>query len=326
MRQILKLLILCLLCLVPSNAFIVTSQEEVESKPLLYSPNTTQINGERLFFNDLRQSPTLPKGLKPLVLTKNTKDFLESQKNGANTYHRFEGDLEIMGVLQYAMSADYSGFYQEWILFFDEPYYAQNLIPKNKPYPSNTDIFPNSAYMSIKKHQLPKELYDLAIKNPLSIIGVRVSARLKSLNITTGDGDEWEFFGEIQNLQTIGQIFIKHPNRLELYDLGVNGETILTYATKDSYINLRQSPNGKILYTIQKNEIVQYKKKFDSDYAETCNVIESSKNKGIIIYLGKDSTNSKWYKIAYLPPNAKDTSKAIYGVIHSSQVGFECNE
>ena len=81
---------------------------------------------------------------------------------------------------------------------------------------------------------------------------MRVSARLKSLNITTGDGDEWEFFGEIQNLQTIGQIFIKHPNRLELYDLGVNGETILTYATKDSYINLRESSNGKILYTIQK--------------------------------------------------------------------------
>ena len=100
----------------------------------------------------------------------------------------------------------------------------------------------------------------------------------------------------------------------------------LIWVSKDSYINLRQSPNGKILYTIQKNEIVQYKKKFDSDYAETCNVIESSKNKGIIIYLGKDSTNSKWYKIAYLPPNAKDTSKAIYGVIHSSQVGFECNE
>ena len=194
-----NLIVLCLLCLTPSNAFIVTSQEEIESRPLLYNPNTTKINGERLFFNDLRQSPTLPKGLKPLVLTKSTNDFTDNQKQGANTYHRFEGDLEVRGVLQYAMGADYSGFYQEWILFFDEPYYAQNLIPKNKPYPSNTDIFPDSAYMSIKNHQLPKELYDLAVKNPLSIIGVRVSARLKTLDITTGDGDEWRFFGEVQN-------------------------------------------------------------------------------------------------------------------------------
>ena len=40
----------------------------------------------------------------------------------------------------------------------------------------------------------------------------------------------------------------------------------------------------------------------------------------------KDSTNPKWYKIAYIPPNAKDASEAIYGVIHSSQVGFECEQ
>ncbi|MGX3045455.1 hypothetical protein [Helicobacter sp. T3_23-1056] len=31
-----------------------------------------------------------------------------------------------------------------------------------------------------------------------------------------------------------------------------------------------------------------------------------------------------WYNADYIPPNAKDTSKAIYGVIHRSQVGFEC--
>ncbi|MGX3097376.1 hypothetical protein [Helicobacter sp. 23-1046] len=309
-----NLIVLCLLCFTPSNAFIITSQEEIESKPLLYRPNTTKINGERLFFNDLRQSPTLPKGLKPLVLTKNTKDFTDSQKQGANTYHRFEGDLEVRGVLQYAMSADYSGFYQGWILFFDEPYYTQNLIPKNKPYPSKTDIFPDSAYIEIQDGQLPKELYDLAVKNPLSIIGVRVSARLKTLDITTGDGDEWRFFGEIQNLQPASKTFIKYPNRLELYSLGANGEAILAYASKDSYVNLRESPNGKILYAIQKNDMP----------SNVCEYAKYKANKGVIIFLGNDSP--KWYKIAYIPPNAKDTREAIYGVIHSSQVGFECSE
>ena len=102
---------------------------------------------------------------------------------------------------------------------------------------------------------------------------------------------------------------------------------ILRYASKDSYINLRESPNGKILYAIQKNEVATYKKTPDEEFGILfCKMTESSANKGRIVFLGKDSTNPKWYKIAYIPPNAKDTSKAIYGVIHSSQVGFECGE
>ncbi|MGX3046185.1 hypothetical protein, partial [Helicobacter sp. T3_23-1056] len=92
----------------------------------------------------------------------------------------------------------------------------------------------------------------------------------------------------------------------------------LDWISKDSYINLRESPNGKILYAIQKNEVVQYEKKFDHDRGEFCILVMSSVHKGRIAFLGKDSTNPKWYKVAYIPPNAKDTSKAIYGVIHSS--------
>ena len=57
-----NLIVLCLLCLTPSNAFIVTSQEEVESKPLLYSPNTTQINDERLFLTICDKVLHYPKG------------------------------------------------------------------------------------------------------------------------------------------------------------------------------------------------------------------------------------------------------------------------
>lgn len=55
-------------------------------------------------------------------------------------------------------------------------------------------------------------------------------------------------------------------------------------------------------------------------------LIESTKDLGIIMYLGKDSTNPQWIKVAYIPPEAKDTSKAIYGVIHESQVDLSCNE
>ncbi|TLD96672.1 hypothetical protein LS80_007955 [Helicobacter trogontum] len=49
-------------------------------------------------------------------------------------------------------------------------------------------------------------------------------------------------------------------------------------------------------------------------------------NQGILLSLGKDPTNPKWLKVAYIPKEANDTSKAIYGVIHENQVSFDCEE
>ncbi|BDB64065.1 hypothetical protein T36_0512 [Helicobacter cinaedi] len=98
----------------------------------------------------------------------------------------------------------------------------------------------------------------------------------------------------------------------------------LSYASKDPYINLRQSPNGKILREIAKDEVKQYQRIRDDDYGDICALIETTKNLGVILELGKDPTNPKWLKVAYIPPEAKDTSKAIYGVIHESQVSSQC--
>ena len=91
---------------------------------------------------------------------------------------------------------------------------------------------------------------------------------------------------------------------------------LLSYASKDSYINLRQSPNGKILQAIQKDEMLN-----------DCNMRSNElQNQGVLLSLGKDPTNPKWLKVAYIPKEASDTSKAIYGVIHESQVSFDCGE
>lgn len=87
---------------------------------------------------------------------------------------------------------------------------------------------------------------------------------------------------------------------------------LLSYASKDSYINLRNSPDGKILTEIQK-----------SDMAKSC---QFQDNKGLLLNLGEDSNSPQWLKVAYIPKEAKDTSKAIYGVIHTSQVGVGCGE
>ncbi|RDU52607.1 hypothetical protein CQA49_07485 [Helicobacter sp. MIT 00-7814] len=53
---------------------------------------------------------------------------------------------------------------------------------------------------------------------------------------------------------------------------------------------------------------------------------EYEENKGLILELGRDSGNPKWIKVAYIPPESKDTSKAIYGVIHESQVSAGCEK
>lgn len=60
------------------------------------------------------------------------------------------------------------------------------------------------------------------------------------------------------------------------------------------------------------------------DIQEKCQYYKE--NKGVILDLGQDSKNPKWLKVAYIPAQAKDTSKAIYGIIHESQVSFGCDE
>ena len=65
---------------------------------------------------------------------------------------------------------------------------------------------------------------------------------------------------------------------------------------KDSFVNLRQSPNGKVITKI---------------YAKNLDKITIKKLNG-----GDD----KWIKVLYLPPNVADETKAITGYIHSSKI------
>lgn len=234
-----------------------------------------------------------------------------------HTHNRFEGNLEVNGVLQYAIRTDWSGIHKECVLFFDEVYYKSKLIPKNKPYPNTEEsLIPESAYMNITKfnNQELQKIFNIAESQPLAFIGVRVKGTLKELNITTNDGDEWNFFGNVENISLLGNIIFKYPNKRELIESMGLSDNILLYAAKDSYINLQKSPNGKILQAIQKDTMLN-----------NCNTRGNElKNQGILLSLGVDSTNPKWLKVAYIPLEAKDTSKAIYGVIHESQVDYGC--
>lgn len=107
---------------------------------------------------------------------------------------------------------------------------------------------PDSAYMKITQNdnQWLQNVFNTAKSKPLAFVGIRVDGILKELDILTSDGDKWNFSGKIGQLKFIGEIIVKYLNKLELNAI-VGSEIYLSYTSKDTYINLRQTPNGKIL-------------------------------------------------------------------------------
>ena len=97
---------------------------------------------------------------------------------------------------------------------------------------------------------------------------------------------------------------------------------IMHYNSKDSFVNLREKPNGKVITKI---------------YAKD---MKCGKEKGKIYLADEDISRDqlindkrKWLKVYYLPTieitenkndQYIDVSKAIYGYIHSSQLKLSC--
>lgn len=70
--------------------------------------------------------------------------------------------------------------------------------------------------------------------------------------------------------------------------------------TQDEYVNIRQSPNGKVI----------------------SKVFTKDEDKILLISLigGNDINKTQWIKVLYFPPNVNDAKKAILGYIHKSQI------
>ena len=231
----------------------------------------------------------------------------------------YKGKITLNGVLEWHEYQNEVDMYWRLIFFPDNP----KSLPKLSSYDDKSGVVlvdtlhKDAEFQKSSFEQLKNILGNKVDKNDEYIFGgiaVRVNITLQNYFIETNlDSDsDSHYFASIKSnsVKTLGDIRKWYISRIEL-----PSEYILSYASKDSYTNLRESPNGRVLNQILKDNIHT---RCVNDFNDL--------TKGFIIFLGKDSTNSKWYKIAYLPPNAKDTSKAIYGVIHSSQVGFECNE
>ena len=104
--------------------------------------------------------------------------------------------------------------------------------------------------------------------------------------------------------------------------------------TTDDFVNLRQSPNGKILAKI-------YKKDFDGsavfnltygEYNTPDNYYKNDLQANIQDMIGKprgkrperlDPKKPRWIKVVYFPPNVTKAEQAIVGYIHNSQMKTE---
>lgn len=85
------------------------------------------------------------------------------------------------------------------------------------------------------------------------------------------------------------------------YDREDYGSEEVKLKSKDDYVNLRQSPNGKVLAHIELKD--------SKDYF----IVELIQDKNY-------NENSQWLKVLYFPPHKEKAKDAIMGYIHKSQI------
>lgn len=92
---------------------------------------------------------------------------------------------------------------------------------------------------------------------------------------------------------------------------------ILDYESKDSFINLRDKPNGNIIAQIQESDMLYG---IIKEEKLTKGQIWATFDKEHICF--DESVLDEWIEVFYLPPEATKPQEAIYGYIHKTQIGF----
>lgn len=98
--------------------------------------------------------------------------------------------------------------------------------------------------------------------------------------------------------------------RFSTHHEGKQGRASFNLSTKDSYVNLRKSPNGEIITPITKEAMAQGAMIVSANYEQgSCEDISQCL-----------AQKGKWVEVYYLPPNAKSGKDVFFGLIHSSQI------
>ncbi|ETD27790.1 hypothetical protein [Helicobacter canis] len=147
-------------------------------------------------------------------------------------------------------------------------------------------------------------------KKIFGVVAARAKVRLKDYRFY-GEGDAGhEIYANIERVEILSGISI---SPLAYEDLG---SLRLKYKSTDSYINLRQSPNGTIITQIKRERVAK-------DFGG-----EASNEAGARLYYAGESLSARskgsvqdsaWLGVFYFPNGAKSP---IFGYIHESQVVF----
>ena len=225
----------------------------------------------------------------------------------------FAGEVELTGVLEKGYEGEMEGsqmslrFYPDTNLKLPFLYHSFISIDELK----KIDFTKHRENRAVLIHNageltLPGELG--MDKKIFGVVAARAKVRLKDYRFY-GEGDAGhEIYANIERVEILSGISI---SPLAYEDLG---SLRLKYKSTDSYINLRQSPNGTIITQIKRECVAK-------DFGGGA----SSEAGARLYYAGESlsarskgsAQDSAWLGVFYFPNGAKSP---IFGYIHESQV------
>lgn len=225
----------------------------------------------------------------------------------------FAGEVELTGVLEKGYEGEMEGsqmslrFYPDTNLKLPFLYHSFISIDELKKI-DFTKHRENRAVLihNARELTLPGELG--MDKKIFAIVAARAKVRLKHYRFY-GEGDAGhEIYANIERVEILSGISI---SPLAYEDLG---SLRLKYKSTDSYINLRQSPNGTIITQIKRERVAK-------DFGGGA----SSEAGARLYYAGESlsarskgsAQDSAWLGVFYFP---NGTKSPIFGYIHESQV------
>lgn len=227
---------------------------------------------------------------------------------------RFSGEMELTGVLEKGYEDEMEGSQMSLRFYPDTnlklPFLYNSFISvdelKNIDFTKHRE---NRAVLirNARELTLPGELG--MDKKIFGIVAARAKVRLKDYRFY-GEGDAGhEIYANIERVEILGDVSI---SSLAYEDLG---SLRLKYKSADSYINLRQSPNGTIITQIKRERVAK-------DFGGGASNEAGARlyYAGESLFRSKDSAqDSAWLGVFYFPNGAKSP---IFGYIHESQMVF----
>lgn len=227
----------------------------------------------------------------------------------------FGGEVELTGVLEKGYEGEEEGsqmslrFYPDTNLKLPFLYNSSISVEELK----KTDFTKHRENRAVlirnaRELTLPGELG--MDKKIFGIVAARAKVRLKHYRFY-GEGEAGhEIYANIERVEILGDVSI---SSLAYEDLG---SLRLKYKSADSYINLRQSPNGTIITHIKRERVA---KDFGGGASNEAGARLYYAGESLSARSKGSAQDSAWLGVFYFP---NGTKSPIFGYIHESQAFF----